>query len=77
MASSTKTHMQNMLATGGTQEHMLMEASIQGINDAYLVIVGISILGLLLSVFIKNPGKAAQQDSEMMLKKLKVKKTGH
>ncbi|WP_340007475.1 hypothetical protein MHH52_06760 [Paenibacillus sp. FSL K6-0276] len=39
-----------------TQEHMLMEASIQGINDAYIVIVGISIVGLLLC-FISNTVK--------------------
>lgn len=57
MASSTKTHMQDMMAAGGTQKHMIMEASIQGINDAYLVIVGISIVGLLLSLFIKQVGQ--------------------
>lgn len=72
MASNTKTHMQDLMATGGSQEHMLMEASIQGINDAYLVIVGISILGLLLSLFIKRVGQPSQTDSEMKLTKLNV-----
>lgn len=74
MASSTKTHMQDLMAAGGTQEHMLMEASIQGINDAYLVIVGISIIGLLLSIFIKHTGQASEKDSDMKLKKLHVDK---
>ncbi|MFD1908831.1 hypothetical protein ACFSQ7_39945 [Paenibacillus rhizoplanae] len=37
-----------------------MEASIQGINDSYLVIVGIGIIGLLLSFFIQQVGQAKE-----------------
>ncbi|WNS43916.1 MDR family MFS transporter [Paenibacillus sp. MMS20-IR301] len=77
MASSTKSHLQDLQAAGGTREHMLMEASIQGINDAYLVIVGISIIALLLSVFIKQHGRAPQKDSEPGLKQLKMKEAQH
>lgn len=66
--------MQSMAAhaTGNvTQEHMLMEASIQGINDAYIVIVGISIVGLLLSLFIKKVGQASKvQHKTKSVKKL-------
>ncbi|MNJ03715.1 hypothetical protein D3C73_1641550 [compost metagenome] len=62
-----------MMTTGATQEHMIMEASIQGINDAYLVIVGISIIGLLLSMFIKHVGQASQKESEIKLNKIHVK----
>ena len=59
MTTSTKTHLQDMIAAGGsgTKEHMMMEASIQGINDAYLVIIGIGVVGLLLSFFIKRRGR--------------------
>lgn len=63
MTNSTAAHIQSMAAnaTGNvTQEHMLMEASIQGINDAYIVIVGICIVGLLLSLFIKKVGQASE-----------------
>ncbi|WP_042199939.1 DHA2 family efflux MFS transporter permease subunit [Paenibacillus camerounensis] len=73
MASSTKTHMQDMIAGGGTREQMMLEASIQGINDAYLVIVGISIIGLLLSLFIKQTGQPSQGTSEGLQQKMKVK----
>ncbi|SEN73642.1 DHA2 family efflux MFS transporter permease subunit [Paenibacillus sp. OV219] len=59
MSTRTKTHMTDMMAAGGsdTQEHMIMEASIQGINDAYLVIVGIGLIGLVLAFFIKRTGR--------------------
>jgi hypothetical protein len=56
---------------------MIMEASIQGINDSYLVIVGIGILGLLLSFFIKRVGQAPdpdlEQEPEVKLKKIIAK----
>ncbi|MNH45808.1 hypothetical protein D3C79_1083620 [compost metagenome] len=62
----------DMMAAGGakgaSKEHMIMEASIQGINDAYLVIVGIGIAGLLLAFFIKRVGQASGQESEAQLK---------
>jgi EmrB/QacA subfamily drug resistance transporter len=60
MTSRTKTHLMDRMASGGTsgetQQHMIMEASIQGINDAYVVIIGIGVVGLLLSFFIKRVG---------------------
>lgn len=71
MTSRTTVHMKEMLTSGGTQgtkEHMIMEASIQGINDAYLVIVGIGVLGLLLSFFIKKVGPAAGKEAGQPLK---------
>lgn len=61
MTSRTAAHFQDIMAGGGaageTQQHMVMEASIQGINDSYLVIVGIGIIGLVLSFFIKQVGQ--------------------
>lgn len=64
MATRTKFHAEDMFAAGGsgnvTKEHIMMEASIQGINDAYLVIIGIGVVGLLLSFFIKHVGQAEE-----------------
>jgi hypothetical protein len=42
---------------------MIIEASIQGINDAYLVIVGIGVIGLLLTFFIKLVKQAVEEPS--------------
>jgi EmrB/QacA subfamily drug resistance transporter len=73
MTSSTKNHLQELLTTGGangkTQQHMIMEASIQGINDAYFVILIIGIICLLLSFFIKRVKQSFEKDSIVMLKK--------
>ncbi|ASA23457.1 DHA2 family efflux MFS transporter permease subunit [Paenibacillus donghaensis] len=81
MTNRTTTHFKDLMITTGekssNQQHMMMEASIQGINDTYLVIVGIGIIALLLSLFIKKVGRAADKDSEMQpttkLNNLKVK----
>jgi EmrB/QacA subfamily drug resistance transporter len=77
MTNRTKTHFQDIMASGGaegaTQKHMIMEASIQGINDAYLVIVGIGIIGLLLSFFIKHVAETSEEKSKVTLKKAIVK----
>ncbi len=75
MTTSTKSHLQDTIAAGGsgTKEHMIMEASIQGINDAYLVIIGIGIVGLLLSFFIKRAGQAEEEESEITLIGKKVR----
>lgn len=66
MTTSTKSHLQDMLAAGGSgnlsKEQLIVEASIQGINDAYLVIIGIGIVGLLLSFFIKRTGQAEEEE---------------
>lgn len=78
MTNRTTSHMQEMLASGtpgGTQEHIAMEASIQGINDAYLVIVGIGVLGLLLSFFIKKVGQATGEETGQTLKQAVAKKS--
>lgn len=68
MTNSTTSAMKSMAAGSGagnmTREHMLMEASIQGINDAYLVIIGISIAGLLLSLFIKQVKQTSGEQTE-------------
>ncbi|NQX45536.1 DHA2 family efflux MFS transporter permease subunit [Paenibacillus tritici] len=71
MTSRTAAHVQDMMASGGTtgeaQKHMIMEASIQGINDSYLVIVGIGVIGLVLSFFIKQVGQAKEPGVEQKM----------
>ena len=77
MTDRTKTHIQELIPTaaskGLTQAQLIKEASINGINDAYLVIVGIGILGLLLSFFIKKVKQAASEKATDKLKKVTVK----
>lgn len=77
MTNRTATHMEDMIssgaAAGGTQEHLIMEASIQGINDAYLVIVGIGVIALLLSFFIKRVPQAPDEEPQAKLKKAVLK----
>ena len=71
MASSTKNHLQEMMATdavtGQSQQHMMMEASIQGINDAYLVIFLIGLVSLVLTFFIKRVERAPEKKSEVTM----------
>ncbi|WP_256761834.1 DHA2 family efflux MFS transporter permease subunit [Cohnella sp. WQ 127256] len=62
MTTSTKTHLEDMVAAGGSPKDMMVEASIQGINDAYLFIIGIGIVGLVLSFFIKRKGQAVEKE---------------
>ncbi|MFC4098713.1 DHA2 family efflux MFS transporter permease subunit [Paenibacillus xanthanilyticus] len=65
MTNRTTTHMKDMMASGGTegatQAQMITNASIMGINDSYLVIVGIAVLGLALSFFIKRVPQAVEE----------------
>ncbi|MNV34292.1 hypothetical protein D3C71_1257020 [compost metagenome] len=72
MTNRTKTHLQDMITSGVTQgvskDQLITEASIQGINDSYLVIVGIGIVGLLLSLFIKRVKQATEESSPADLK---------
>ena len=55
MTNRTQLHFEEMKASGGT----VLDASIQGINDAYLVLTGIGIVGLLLSFYIKPLSRAS------------------
>nr|WP_088014440.1 DHA2 family efflux MFS transporter permease subunit [Gottfriedia acidiceleris] len=77
MTDRTKTHLQDLIPTaatkGLTQAQLIKEASIQGINDAYFVIVGIGIIGLLLSFFIKKGKQVVSDQVTNHLKKVTVK----
>lgn len=72
MSDRTKTHLTDMMASGGAaanQKQMVLEATIQGINDAYVVIIGIGIVGLLLSFFIKRTSRNIEHPSETAIQK--------
>lgn len=78
MTDQTKSHLADMVAAGGTtvaaQKDMIVEASILGINDAYVVIIGIGIIGLILSFFIKRTSRTQEEAPEAALNKAVVKK---
>nr|WP_242243176.1 DHA2 family efflux MFS transporter permease subunit [Bacillus cereus group sp. BfR-BA-01309] len=69
MTSRTKSYLQDMVPTatakGLNQKELVTEASIQGINDAYLVIIGIGIIGLILSFFIKKVKQASELETNI------------
>ncbi|RKL64994.1 MFS transporter [Salipaludibacillus neizhouensis] len=58
MTISTNANLQDQMSVGKTNgeipQNMLTAASIQGVNDAYLVIVIIGIISLVLSFYIKS-----------------------
>ncbi|QMV44067.1 DHA2 family efflux MFS transporter permease subunit [Cohnella cholangitidis] len=76
LTTQTKSHLTDMAASGAangvSQQQMIVEASIQGMNDSYLVIVGIGVVGLLLSFLLKRVPQGAEKESEAALKKAKV-----
>lgn len=65
MTSRSKTHATDLITSGAaqnlTEKQLITEATIQGINDAYLVIVGIGVIGLLLSFMIKRVKQAEDE----------------
>ncbi|MCR8928887.1 DHA2 family efflux MFS transporter permease subunit [Priestia megaterium] len=73
MTNSTTNHLQDMMSKGGvsaeTQQHMTMEAAIQGINDAYFVILIIGIMSLFLSFFIKRVKSSSEEGSTISIEK--------
>ncbi|SIQ73585.1 drug resistance transporter, EmrB/QacA subfamily [Domibacillus enclensis] len=71
MTDRTKTHATEMLSSGfnGNQQQMMLEATIQGINDAYMVIIGIGIVALLLSFFIKRTSQSAEDTASADLQR--------
>ncbi len=75
MTNRTETHFKEMMSTGEsrvTPENMILEATIQGINDAYVVIIGIAVMGLLLSFFIKRVKQSHEEISDANLNKTTI-----
>ncbi|MDO3413260.1 DHA2 family efflux MFS transporter permease subunit [Saccharibacillus sp. CPCC 101409] len=54
MSDRAKSHAADMMASGADPSTLATQAQIAGINDAYVVIVGIGAVGLLLSFFIRK-----------------------
>ncbi|MCD1260389.1 DHA2 family efflux MFS transporter permease subunit [Paenibacillus athensensis] len=74
MTTRTKSHLTEMMTSAGAnanKQHLLQEATIQGINDAYLVIIAIGVIGLILSFFIRKV-TAAPEAQEVPLGKAKL-----
>lgn len=66
MTTRAATHFKDMMADGtaqaANQQQMMTNSMIQGINDAYIVIIGISAVALVLSFFIQRT-KPAQEEA--------------
>lgn len=61
MSDRAKSHAAEMMQNGTDPTQIATQAQISGINDAYLVIVGIGIVGLLLSFFIKKVQRGSEE----------------
>lgn len=63
MTSRTKDHLQVIMMedTDSSKAHMIMEASIAGINDTYFAIMIIGAVSLVLSFFIKKIEQAPEE----------------
>ncbi|UXH46768.1 DHA2 family efflux MFS transporter permease subunit [Rossellomorea vietnamensis] len=63
MTSRTKEHLQDIMMEGSdaSKAHMIMEASIGGINDTYFAIMIIGAVSLVLSFFIKKIEQAPEE----------------
>jgi EmrB/QacA subfamily drug resistance transporter len=72
MTNSAASHLKaSALSAAGSvsQQRLLLESTIQGINDAYLVIIGICMVGLLLSLLIR---RTEQPDASTSSKPLEL-----
>ncbi|GFN32181.1 multidrug transporter [Paenibacillus curdlanolyticus] len=76
MTNRATTHAKEFMTSGAaqgwTKEQLTTNAAIEGINDAYLVIIGIGVIGLLLSFFIKRVKQAEDGPVTAPLKKASV-----
>ena len=63
MSDRAKSHAADMMQNGTDPAQIATQAQIAGINDAYVVIVGIGIVGLLLSFFIKKVKRGGEGET--------------
>lgn len=61
MTNRATAHGKELAMSGMTGDQLKLEAQIGGINDAYVVIIGIGIVALLLSFFIKRTKQAQEE----------------
>lgn len=66
MTNRATSHFTDLMKAGTnmTKEQMIMESSIGGINDSYLVIVGFAVLAWILSFFIKRTAAPEPEASQ-------------
>lgn len=68
MTDRSKFHATDLMVSGGaeglTKEQLATQASILGINDGYVVIVGFAVIALLLAFFIKRTAQADEEKTE-------------
>lgn len=73
MTNSATSHAKDMVISGEaanwTKEKLGIEAQIQGINDSYIVIIGIGVVALLLSFLIKKVKQASDDKNTVALNK--------
>ncbi|CAM3676503.1 DHA2 family efflux MFS transporter permease subunit [Marinicrinis lubricantis] len=77
MANRTEIHLEEAMTEGGAAsmtQTMITDASIQGINDAYLLIIGFSVIGLVLSFFIKRMDQAEKKEAEVQHSKAQMRR---
>ncbi len=66
MTNRTKDHLVDMMNSGtDSKAHLMMEASIQGINDTYFAIMIIGGISLVLSFFIKRVEQTQPQEKSL------------
>lgn len=63
MSDRAKSHAAEMMTNGTDPSQISTQAQIAGINDAYLVIVGIGIVGLILSFFIRKVSRGEENET--------------
>ncbi|OWR32811.1 MFS transporter [Saccharibacillus sp. O23] len=63
MSDRAKSHAAEMMTNGTDPSQIATQAQIAGINDAYLVIVGIGIVGLILSFFIRKVTRGEESET--------------
>ncbi|MNC28949.1 Multidrug export protein EmrB [compost metagenome] len=68
LTNRTQFHLADMTAAGvsGDPQHLLLEASISGMNDAYLAVIIFGGIGLVLSFFIKKTGNVEAGEQELV-----------
>ncbi|KWX77077.1 DHA2 family efflux MFS transporter permease subunit [Paenibacillus jilunlii] len=68
LTNRTQFHLADMTAAGvsGDPRHLLLEASISGMNDAYLAVIIFGGIGLVLSFFIKKTGNVEAGEQELV-----------
>ncbi|MFD0671015.1 DHA2 family efflux MFS transporter permease subunit [Cohnella sp. GCM10027633] len=76
MTSRSETHAMDMVASGAaqglTQAQLGIKAMIEGINDAYVVIIGFGVLALAFAFFIKRTSPAVEAEDTAKVEKVAV-----